>query len=94
MHGMNNNSKLFELFLFSNVLRDVKIRVLKYHKYKTLFHFIFTVHLFIIELFVPTNALRQLFHCFLYYYDAPIRISLKIPPDDGRITAEMRIGAS
>jgi hypothetical protein len=23
------------------------------------------------ELFVPTNALRQFFHCFLYYYDAP-----------------------
>jgi hypothetical protein len=46
---------------------------------------------FSVELFVPTNALRQFFHCFLYYYDAPI---LKIPPDDGRITAEMRIGAS
>jgi hypothetical protein len=29
------------------------------------------VHLFIIELFVPTNALRQFFHCFLYYKDAP-----------------------
>jgi hypothetical protein len=25
-------------------------------------------------LFVPTNALRQFFHCFLYYKDAPIRI--------------------
>jgi hypothetical protein len=29
---------------------------------------------FIIELFVPTNALRQFFHCFFYYKDAPIRI--------------------
>jgi hypothetical protein len=24
----------------------------------------------LIELFVPTNALRQFFHCFLYYKDA------------------------
>jgi hypothetical protein len=40
------------------------------------FHFLLTVRLFIIELFVPTNALRQFFLC------------------NGRITAEMRIGAS
>jgi hypothetical protein len=57
-------------------------------------HFIFTVHLFIIELFVPTNALRQVFHCFLYYKDAPIHISAIIPPDNGTIITEMRIGAS
>ena len=24
-----------------------------------------------IDLFVPTNALRQFVHCFLYYYDDP-----------------------
>jgi hypothetical protein len=62
----------------------------------------------ITELFVPTNALRQFFfHCFLYYKDTPIRISAVIlpssggilseflkPPVDGRITAEIRIGAS
>jgi hypothetical protein len=47
------------------------------------FHFIFTVHLFIIDLFVPTNALRQFFHCLLYYYDAPISISAVILPSSG-----------
>jgi hypothetical protein len=49
------------------------------------FHFIFTVHLFIIDLFVPRNALRQFFHCFLYYKDAPIRISAIILPSSGGI---------
>jgi hypothetical protein len=34
----------------------------------------------IIDLFVPTNALRQFFHCLLHYYDAPIRISAVILP--------------
>jgi hypothetical protein len=53
-----------------------------------LFHFIFTVHLFIIELFVPKNALRQFFHCFLYYMDAPIRISAVILPSSGGILSE------
>jgi hypothetical protein len=51
-------------------------------------HFIFTVHLFIIELFVPTNALRQFFHCFLYYKDAQIRISAIILPSSGGILSE------
>jgi hypothetical protein len=52
------------------------------------FHFIFTVHLFIIELFVPTNALRQFFHCFLYYKDAPIHILAVILPSSGGILSE------
>jgi hypothetical protein len=51
-------------------------------------HIIFTVHLFIIDLFVPTNALRQFFHCFLYYKDAPIRISALILPSSGSILSE------
>jgi hypothetical protein len=51
-------------------------------------HFIFTVHLFMIELFVPTNALRQFFHCFLYYKDAPTRISAVILPSSGGILSE------
>jgi hypothetical protein len=38
-----------------------------------------------IALFVPTNVLRQFFHCFLYYYDAPIRISAVILPFSGGI---------
>jgi hypothetical protein len=46
------------------------------------------VHLFITELFVPTNALRQFFHCFLYYKDAPIRISAIILPSSGGILSE------
>jgi hypothetical protein len=37
------------------------------------------------DLFVPTNALRQFFHCLLYYYDAPIRISAVILPSSGGI---------
>jgi hypothetical protein len=41
-----------------------------------------------IELFVPTDALRQFFHCFLYYYDAPIRISAVILPSSGGILSE------
>jgi hypothetical protein len=53
-----------------------------------MFHFIFTVYLFIIDLFVPTNALRQFFHCFLYYYDAPICISAVILPSSGGILSE------
>jgi hypothetical protein len=52
------------------------------------FHFIYTVHLFIIDLFVPTNALRQFFHCLLYHYDAPIRISTVILPSSGGILSE------
>jgi hypothetical protein len=40
---------------------------------------------FIIDLFVPTDALRQFFHCSLYYYDAPIRISAVILPLSGSI---------
>jgi hypothetical protein len=52
------------------------------------FRFIFTVHLLIIVLFVPTNALRRFFHCFLYYYDAPIRISAVILPSSGSILSE------
>jgi hypothetical protein len=43
---------------------------------------------FIIELSVPTNALRQFFHCLLYYYDAPIRISAVILPSSGGILSE------
>jgi hypothetical protein len=38
-----------------------------------------------IDLFVPTNALRQFFHCLLYYYDAPIRISAVILLSSGGI---------
>jgi hypothetical protein len=66
----------------------------RYHKigfdkhYENELHFIFTVHLFITELFVPTNALRQFFHCFLYYMDAPIRISAVILPSSGGILSE------
>jgi hypothetical protein len=41
-----------------------------------------------IELFVPTNALRQFFHCLLYYNDAPIRISAVILPSSGGILSE------
>jgi hypothetical protein len=41
-----------------------------------------------IELFVTTNALRQFFHCFLYYYDAPIRISAVILPSSRGILSE------
>jgi hypothetical protein len=40
------------------------------------------------ELYVPTNALRQFFHCFLYYKDAPIRISAVILPSSGDILSE------
>jgi hypothetical protein len=40
---------------------------------------------YLIDLFVPTNALRQFFHCLLYYYDAPIRISAVILPSSGGI---------
>jgi hypothetical protein len=36
------------------------------------FHFIFTVHLFIIELFVPTNALRHFFTVFFIMSLPPI----------------------
>jgi hypothetical protein len=42
----------------------------------------------IIELFIPTNAPKQFFHCFLYYYNAPIRISAVIPPSSGGILSE------
>jgi hypothetical protein len=42
----------------------------------------------ILELFIPTNALRQFFHCFLYYKDAQIRISAVIPPSSGGILSE------
>jgi hypothetical protein len=42
----------------------------------------------VIQLFVPTNALRQFFHCFLYYYDAPIHISAVILPSSGGILSE------
>jgi hypothetical protein len=42
----------------------------------------------VIELFVPTNALRQFFHCFLYYYNAPIRILAVILPSSGGILSE------
>jgi hypothetical protein len=42
----------------------------------------------LIELFVPTNAPRQFFHCLLYYYDAPIRISAVILPSSGGILSE------
>jgi hypothetical protein len=41
-----------------------------------------------IDLFVPTNALRQFFHCLLYYYVAPIRISAVILPSSGGILSE------
>jgi hypothetical protein len=52
-------------------------------------HFLFTVHLFIIELFVPRNALRQsFFFSFRYYKDAPIRISAVILPSSGGILSE------
>jgi hypothetical protein len=37
------------------------------------------------DLFVPTNALRQFFHCLIYYYVAPIRISTVILPSSGGI---------
>jgi hypothetical protein len=40
------------------------------------------------RLFVPTNALRQFFHCFLYYKDAPIRISAITLPSSGGILSE------
>jgi hypothetical protein len=39
-------------------------------------------------LFIPTNALRQFFHCFLYYKDAPIRISAIILPSSVGILSE------
>jgi hypothetical protein len=35
-----------------------------------------------------TNALRQFFHCFLYYKDAPIRISAVILPSSGGILSQ------
>jgi hypothetical protein len=41
-----------------------------------------------IELFVPTNALRQFFNWFLYYKDAPIRISAVILPSSGGVLSE------
>jgi hypothetical protein len=41
-----------------------------------------------VESFVPTNALRQFFHCFLYYKDAPLRISAVILPPSGGILTE------
>jgi hypothetical protein len=41
-----------------------------------------------LELYVPTNALRQFFRCFLYCYDAPIRISAVILPSSGGILSE------
>jgi hypothetical protein len=41
-----------------------------------------------IELLVPTNALRQFLHCFLYYKDATIRISAVILPTSGGILSE------
>jgi hypothetical protein len=47
-----------------------------------------THNFLIIELFVPTNALRQFFHCFLYYKDAPIRMSAVILPSSGGIICE------
>jgi hypothetical protein len=42
----------------------------------------------VVEVFVPTNALRQFFHCLLYYKDAPIRISAVILPSSGGILSE------
>jgi hypothetical protein len=44
-----------------NVTQKEAENKLNYNK----LHFIFTVHLCITELLVPTNALRQFFHCFL-----------------------------
>jgi hypothetical protein len=47
-----------------------------------------TISFIMAELFVPTNALRQFFHCFLYYKDAPIRISAVILPSSGGLLSE------
>jgi hypothetical protein len=68
-----------------NKFREISLTSEASFTANVIFHFIFTVHLFIIEL---TNALRQFFHCFLYYKDAPICISAVILPSSGGILSE------